>query len=160
MAKKSVVRNAFKMWPKNKEIDRMSKAVEISNENEGFVAIETSPEISDYTAVQKEYFDKLITNNDALGMFCFFPQLDEGVQTNLFNSFEKGKKGTYQKIVNNLTATGREKIEEYQMGFQDCLERDSEFDCQELKADLPQEALDYILDHANSELAAFIRVSE
>jgi len=45
MAKKTVVRRAFNMWPRTdqNQVDRMALAVQISNDNEGFEPIVNSP---------------------------------------------------------------------------------------------------------------------
>jgi recombination protein RecT len=105
-AKKTVIRQSYKTWPKT-DLNRLAEAVNISNENEGFDFIQTSPALGQYTAETKEYFDQLITNSDALGMFIFQHSLsDESVFTNLYHSFEKGSKGKYQAIVKDLTERG------------------------------------------------------
>jgi recombination protein RecT len=106
MAKKAVIRNAFKTWPKTDKFARLEEAVHISNENEGFAPILTSPELGSYTAEQKGYFDQLITNADALGMYTFQCTCDQSVFTNLYNSFEKGSVTKYKKIVGDLIARG------------------------------------------------------
>jgi recombination protein RecT len=36
MAKKTVIRNAFKTWPKTETLDRLAMAIDLSNQNEGF----------------------------------------------------------------------------------------------------------------------------
>ena len=61
MAKKTVIRNAFKMWPKWATTDQLAQAVHLSNENEGFEPInDTGPDIESYNAEQKVYFDSMI----------------------------------------------------------------------------------------------------
>jgi hypothetical protein len=85
---------------------KVLEAVHISNENEGFAPILTSPELGSYTAEQKGYFDQLITNADALGMYTFQCTCDQSVFTNLYNSFEKGSVTKYKKIVGDLIARG------------------------------------------------------
>jgi len=62
-AKKTVVRRAFKMWPKTDQ-NRMALAVDISNNNEGFEPIATSPNIQESTPDQKIYFDQLIESSN------------------------------------------------------------------------------------------------
>lgn len=105
-ARKTVVRRATKMWPKT-NLHRLSEAVELSNQNEGFEPIVTSPSLGQYTVDQKEYFDSLITGANALGMYVFQQTItDETIFINLFHSFEKGKKGKYQSIVNDLLSRG------------------------------------------------------
>lgn len=107
-AKKTVIRRAFKTWPRTDErrMQMLASAVELSNQNEGFEPIITSPEIRDYTAEQKAYFDQLITNNNKLEMFVFLTTIDESVRNNLYHSFDKGKKGKYQQIVDELYKNG------------------------------------------------------
>lgn len=106
MAKKSVVRRAFKLWPHTTELERLENAVALSNSNEGFEPIQTSPSLGQYTGEQKTYFDQLISKSDALEMFVFTKTLDESTFTNLYHSFEKGQKGKYQKIVDDLSQKG------------------------------------------------------
>ncbi len=113
-AKKTVIRRAFKTWPRT-NLHQMAQAVELSNENEGFEPIISSPALGQYTADQKEYFDQLIVSSDALGMYCFQHSLsDESIFVNLYHSFEKGQKGKYQAIVKDLSAKG------FSL-FEDCL---------------------------------------
>lgn len=105
-AKKTVVRNAFKMWPKGEHMDRLEQAVHISNENEGFEPIVTEPRMSQYSADQKAYFDSLIEKSDAIGMFALQATMDENAFNNLYHSFPKGKKGQYQRVVADLLRNG------------------------------------------------------
>ncbi len=107
-AKKTCVRRGFKMWPRTDErrMAMLAQAVELSNQNEGFEPILTSPEIKDYTADQKAYFDQLLVNNDKLNMFVFLTSIDESVRNNLYHSFEKGTKGKYQRLVDDLYKEG------------------------------------------------------
>jgi len=108
MAKKSVIRQAFKMWPRTNE--RAAEAVHMSNENEGFEPLQTSPEITDFTGDQKSYFDQLIEKGDPLGMYvfsCSFDLTDASsagatIWVSLLHSFEKGSKGKYQALVHHL----------------------------------------------------------
>jgi phage RecT family recombinase len=113
-AKKTVIRRAFKTWPRTDErrMAMLANAVELSNQNEGFEPIVTSPEIRDFTADQKAFFDQLITTSDKIGMFTFLTSIDEGVRNNLYHSFEKGSKGKYQRIVDDLYKEGAAAISE------------------------------------------------
>lgn len=113
MAKKTVVRLAFKMWPRSTGDERMAQAVHLSNENEGFEPIVTSPEIREFTADQKAYFDQLITSNDAIGMYVFSEGIERGVFTNLYHSFPKGEKGKFQQIVDGLFREGKAQFNDY-----------------------------------------------
>lgn len=112
-AKKTVVRRAFKMWPRSVASDRMAQAVHLSNENEGFEPIINNPNIMDFTAEQKRYYDQLIEQNNALGMYVFLQTVEESVRNNLYHSFEKGTKGKFQQIVDSLYGNGEAQFRDY-----------------------------------------------
>jgi len=107
MIKKAMIKRASKQWPKTDREGRLEKAVAVMNEYEGSDQLLTSPQLGDFNVEQKKYFDQLITDSDALGMFCFQHSLsDESIFTNLYHSFEKGQKGKYQAIVKDLSSRG------------------------------------------------------
>lgn len=108
--KKTTIRRGYKTWPKTESDDRLALAVQLSNENEGFEPILTSPELGQYTAEQKGYFDQLIQKSDAIEMLLFTKSIDESVFTNLYHSFTAGQKGKYQGIVDSLCRQGHEKL--------------------------------------------------
>ena len=109
MAKKAVVRRAFKMWPMTDE--RAAHAVDLSNVNEGFEPILSAPEGGQYTGEQKEYFDQMIEQGDAIGMVVFEHTIDnETTFTNLYHSFEKGTKTKYMRIIDALLKSGHDKV--------------------------------------------------
>lgn len=115
MAKKTVVRRAFNMWPRTDQhrMQRMALAVEISNNNEGFEPLVTSPDLGQYTDEAKKYFDQVIADSDALEMHVLRRTTPEVEFNNLYSSFEKGTKGKYQRIIDNLIRNGHEQFEEY-----------------------------------------------
>jgi len=122
MAKKAVIRNAFKTWPKTDKFARMEEAVHISNENEGFEPILSSPILGQYTADQKGHFDTLITHGDAIGMYTLQCTIDESTFTNLYHSFERGEKGKYQSIIKELLSKGASAVTDCVTAIQDSIE--------------------------------------
>jgi recombination protein RecT len=155
-AKKTVVRNAFKMWPKGEHMDRLEQAIHMSNENEGFEPIVTAPNLSSFTPEQKQYFDNCISSSDAIRMFCFMTSLDQGVQTNLYNSFEKGTITKYKQIVTGLIMKGQSLFVDIKTALEEAAASDDELAAKELLEDLPQEAIDYIKEKTDSETSNFI----
>lgn len=140
-AKKSVIRRAFKTWPRTNH-RAMAEAVHLSNENEGFEPILTAPEIGQFTADQKGLFDQMIVGNDAIGMFVFSQTLDDqSVFTSLYHSFEKGQKGKYQKIIDALLNDGQTMVNEYLDEIERYTQCGDESGIQELIADLSPDAL-------------------
>ncbi len=112
-AKKTVIRRAFKTWPRSVVGDRMALAVDISNENEGFEPIINSPNIEQPTVDQNEYFTQMIEQQDAAGMFVFSRTVSPAVMVSLYNSFPNGKKTEYKNIVRHLESNGAAIVNEW-----------------------------------------------
>lgn len=157
MAKKTVIRNAFKTWPKTQSMERLALAVELSNQNEQFEPIVTSPEIYHYTEDQKAYYDQLLEKSDAIGMFVFATSIGQGVQTSLYNSFEHGSKGKYQKVIDSLLTDGRAQIKDCQQAIEEAAGNDDDMGVKEIIEDLPQEAVDYICENTDDETRQMIQ---
>lgn len=164
MAKKSVVRRAFKMLPKTKELDRAQNAIHMSNENEGFEPILTEPNVNQFTGDQKAYFDQLIEKGDALGMYCFQNSLHGGdvsgagydVWVSLCHSFPKGVKGKYRQIVDSLSERGSGLFEDLVDSFLQHYEEGSETAIRELLEDLSSDAIDLLKTQLEAEHASLI----
>lgn len=145
MAKKTAVRQGFKMWPRTDErrMERMSMAVHLSNENEGFEPIISSPGYGQYTADQKGFFDQLIESGDALGMYVFMESFghdassnDASVMVSLYHSFPHGEKGKYRRIVDGLRESGKAIFEDYLTGLQASIVNEDESGIREIIAEL------------------------
>ncbi len=154
--KKTVIRRAFKTWPKTDTLERLESAVMLSNDNEGFEPILSSPPLGQYTADQKTYFDQLITQGDAIGMFLFAQSVDEGLFTNLYHSFEKGQKGKYQGIVDRLTQEGAAKLLELTEAAQEQAANGHDLGIAETLQGLSDEAVEYIKGKCDRETVAII----
>lgn len=144
MARKTVVRNAFKMWPRTDErrYSMLAEAVELSNQNEGFEPIQTTPNLNQVTPDQKEYFDQLIEKSDALGMYVFSESIraiGDAPWISLYHSFPKGEKGKYQKVVNELTARGMSMFSEIMDATSQAIESNDDLAAKELICDLSDE---------------------
>lgn len=157
MCKKAVMRNAFKTWPKTDKFARMEEAVHMSNENEGFEPLITSPEIKQNTASEKQYLDELIEKSDHVRMFCFMTSLEVGVQTNLRHSFEKGTKGKYAAIIDQLQENGRNEVHDCKAVIQLAMAENDDSAAQELLEDMSQEAIDWIITNSDDEAGVYIR---
>jgi len=119
MAKKTVIRRAFKTWPKGNS--RMDLAVQLSNENTGFEPLINNPTPQSYSVEQKQFFDQLIEKNDSVGMYLFSKSFDlgdgsghgAGEWISLMHSFPKGQKGKMGDLVNKLKENGKNIIHTY-----------------------------------------------
>ena len=118
--KKTVVRRAFKMWPRSTGMERLTAAVDISNQNEGFEPIINAPNLQQATPIQNEFFVALMEKSDNLGMFVFSKTIPAAVFTNLFNSFEGGKITQNKALVNKMVADGAANAMEWIDSLQNC----------------------------------------
>ena len=155
-AKKTVVRRAFKMWPKTDQ-NRMALAVDISNNNEGFEPIATSPNISSYNDEQKEYFDQLISQNQELAMFVFLEGLEQSIQISLNRSFEHGSIGKYQKLVNSLKEGGRAILNNIITSMELAINNDDTAGCAEIMVELSQQEQALLYDRLHDEYSTALR---
>jgi recombination protein RecT len=155
--KKTVLRRAFKTWPKTDTLERMEAAVHMSNENEGFEPILSSPSLGNYTADQKGFFDKLIETSNATGMFVFSKTLDESTFTNLYHSFENGQKGKYQAIVKKLTEDGAAQLRDITDTINEAASRDDDMGVKESALELTGDELDYIWADLSKEAQKIIQ---
>jgi len=145
-AKKTVIRQAFKTWPRT-DLHRLATAVDISNDNEGFEPILTSPNLGDVTIDSKEYFDSLIEKNDALGMYVFqviSNEKSDSSLTNLYHSFEKGQKGKYQRVIDDLINRGYNTVCDIRLGLVGALSCDDPSGVIELLDSLTKDEIDVI----------------
>ena len=156
MRKKTVVRNQFKMLPKNKDASRMSDAVEISNNNEGIELIINNPDIKEYTADQKAYFNQMIEKSDAIGMFCFMKSIPEGVYVSLYNSFSSDIT-KFKRIVGDLEKNGAAQILDCKSEIEISISNDDEMGAKQIIEDLSTEAVNFILDNTDDETRRFIQ---
>ena len=154
MAKKAVVRRAFKMWPMTDE--RAAHAVDLSNVNEGFEPILSAPSGGEYTAEQKEYFDQMIEQGDAIGMVVFEQTIDnETTFTNLYHSFEKGTKTKYMRIIDALLKSGHDKVMSICADIEGSISDDVAI--AEIWEELTADEQGYIMTKLSSETQSIIR---
>lgn len=116
MAKKTVIRRAHKTWPRSNKDEheiRLARAVQMSNENEGLQLTKSSPDMGEYSDETKVYFDQLIEKSEALEMHIFQRTTEPRLFTNLYHSFDKGNKGKYQRIIDELLSRGHAEFHEY-----------------------------------------------
>jgi len=156
MAKKTVIRQSFKLWPRSSVSDRMAQAVELSNQNEEFEPLKSSPELQEYSEEQKRYFDQLIEKSDAIAMFCFIKQIGAGVYMSLYNSFDKDIT-KYKRIIGDLERNGAAQALECLQAVEESASREDDLGVMEIITDLPQEAVVYIKENTDDDTRKFIQ---
>ncbi len=155
MAKKAVIRNAFKTWPLSDE-RRLAEAVHLSNENEGFEPINFPQASND----AQDYFNRLIETSDALRMYVFKQTFGfSGGQSenqitawgSLFNHFPKGTKIKNTELVNDLCKKGENIFMDYLSVFVDALSNDDQVATNELLSELDSDVVDLLKENLSYE---------
>lgn len=100
---------------------------------------------------QFQQFQSLINNEDSIGMLKFMGSMSHEVQTELYNSFPRGKKVEGKKIVSDMIQKGSSMVTEYaDCIMQYALEQD-EGGLREVKSDLTDSELELVLPRLDDE---------
>jgi|GEM_PF-1871705 len=147
MVRKTVTKKASKMWPRSDNHDaerRLANAVQMSYDNEEVKLTTSNPQLNDYTDQQKDFYNQLISDSDALGMYIFQCTIAQGVKSNLYHSFVDGTKGKFQRIVDDLYSQGFDKFTEYLNLFAQAQESGDSDAMLELEAELTETEIEFI----------------
>lgn len=103
MAKKTILKRAYKSWPQTPNRKRVDLAVEALHEVEGTA----------YTIDQHIEFMKLLQDGEAIKFFAFRHKVGDAVWIALYNSFEKGQKVKMKEKASALESEGIRLLNEY-----------------------------------------------
>lgn len=117
MAKKAIIKRAYKQWPKTERSEQLTQAVSLLNEQEGN---------KDDKDLKMEFDEKLLDESD-MEFYLYVQTLDESDYQNLFNSGENKKKMEFKKMVKDKVHLGHAEAQE--------LVRDASSDDDETKED-------------------------
>lgn len=149
MAKKTIIKRAYKSWPQTPNRQRMDEAVSVLHETEGTA----------YTLEQQAEFMGYVQSDDALGLYTMSRRTPQHVWTALFNSFEHGQKTSGKQKVRDLENKGLAIITEYAESLAGRAEDQDAPGAQELLAELSEEQREIVLERLPEEQQDFIRNS-
>lgn len=147
MAKKTLVKRAYKSWPQTKDRERLDRAVAALNEHEGTA----------YTLEQQAHYLTLLRNGDALEFYAFRMSLPDHVWIALHNSFEKGHKVKGKEQANQLEKEG---IDAYNACIADLIslvESEDADGVKEIIDELSDDARDLIMANIPQNVRSFIQ---
>ncbi len=168
MAKKTVLRRAFKTWPRSIQSAALATAVEASNKNEGWEEIpQTSPDLGMVDDSVKAQFDQHITEDNGVALLVMRKGLTEREWTNLYHSFpsrppknpdgtQPPGKGHYQKIVDDLVNGAQAQIRQYVELLADAYATSDEMAISELLEEMSEAERDMVIDLSESDVALVI----
>ena len=88
--------------------------------------IKFDPQTEGYTDEEKIIWDRWITNNDSLSMYTYSQVALATKFADLYHSFERGRKGYYQQIIDMLVRQGEEEFNKYLVLYQECADIENE----------------------------------
>lgn len=103
MAKKAMIKRAYKQWPKTDKTSQLATAVAVMNQHEG-------NEEFGHTAEQLEKYLKYLNEGTPIEFSGFLDSVDEEVLMSLYASGEKGKKMEQKKRHGEKEHAGKKDI--------------------------------------------------
>lgn len=144
MAKKTIIKRAYKSWPQTPNRIRLDRAVETLHESEGTA----------FTIEQQGEYLNLLQNGDAVGMFLFTQSLkreNEQALIALYNNFEPGQKVENKKRSTALENAGREMLQEWAANLTACVTSDDAHGVAEIMEDMTPTQTEAVLALLNNE---------
>jgi recombination protein RecT len=141
MAKKTIIKRAYKSWPQTEARQRLDKAVEVLNEHEGMA----------YTIEEHGEYLKYLREGDALGFYLMRRRLPDHVWIALYNSGEKGQKVKMKQEAAELEKAGIEQFNAVKEAIAEAVEQKDPTGLQEVVDELSPAELDGILPELTEE---------
>jgi len=92
MAKKTLIKRAYKSWPQSGGLARIEEAINILNQHEGLESLDTGEvEYLQHSKEQANTFHELL-KGDPVDYVLWWRELDDMIKISLYNSFPKGDK--------------------------------------------------------------------
>lgn len=140
MVKKSVIKRAFKSWPHgSSHASRLEKAVEVSHNTDG-----NSVSLAD---VQE--FTHLLETEESLSFWLFTQSKTDRQNSDLYNSFPKGKKVTGKKAYDDLVKKGWAEAMVVCDDLQQLSDADDEMGVKQIEDEFTKEELNFIYKLGN-----------
>lgn len=151
MAKKTLVKRAYKSWPQSAGKERFDEAINILNQHEGLRLTEHA-KAADYlqhSPEQKAQYDELL-KSDPVDFAIWYDSLDDRIKVSLVNSFEHGEKGKMRDLHESVLNSGREMFLSMLAELTEACEKEDDVGVKELLLETP--------DHQYRALVSALRV--
>jgi recombination protein RecT len=135
MAKKTIIKRAYKSWPQTPARRRLDSAVEALHETEG----------TRYTIEQHERFMKALHDEDEMAFFQLRHEVGTDTWCALFNSFPKGQKTKQKDAARQLEKKGAEQVLQTESDLQSCLDAEDPQGVYEVLSELNSAEREFIL---------------
>jgi len=143
MAKKTILKRAFKQWPQSSDNvqgrDRLEAAVSASHDAEGTA----------YTLEEHAEYMKLFNGGNGLEFYLMRRRTSEDVWNALYNSFEKGKKVANKATADDLEKHGIACMQDYALQITDGSVSGDTSTVEELVLELSEQEMGLVIEHLN-----------
>jgi len=150
MAKKTILKRAYKSWPQTGDRRRLDNAVEALHKSEG----------TRYTIEQQGRYMEALANESALDFYMLRQEVGVDTWCALFNSFPKGEKTKQKQKARELEAKGEQIISEYRDTLNDAAEHKSIGAAREILDELETSELEAVIATVNDTAKRFIESME
>ena len=150
MAKKTILKRAYKSWPQTPNRRRVDLAVEALHQSEGTA----------YTIEQHTEFMELLRKGDALKFYMMRLSLPDHVWIALYNSFDKGHKVEGKKQAAELENQGIAQFNDIKDAIHDAVASDDRGAVEEVLGELDADERAFVLKHLSADAAEYIQAME
>lgn len=150
MAKKTILKRAYKSWPQTPNRRRVDLAVEALHQSEGTA----------FTIEQHAEFMELLRKGDALKFYMMRLSLPDHVWIALYNSFDKGHKVEGKKQAAELETQGIAQFNDIKDAIHDAVASDDRGAVEEVLGELDADERDFVLKHLSADAAEYIHDME
>jgi len=150
MAKKTILKRAYKSWPQTGDRRRLDTAVEALHQSEGAA----------YTIEQHTRYMEHFRKEDALNFYLLRHEVGTDAWCSLFNSFPKGEKTKNKAIARELESKGEQIVKDYLDAIEQAAENEDESGLNELLSELEEKEREFILARVNEDAIRFVRSTQ
>lgn len=146
MAKKTILKRAYKSWPQTPNRKRVDLAVEALHQAEGTA----------YSIEQHTEFMSLLHKGEALKFYMFRLTMEDHVWIALYNSFEKGEKVKGKEKAAALEKEGISQLNDIKDTLKQAVEGDDEGSVSEVLGELDAEEHAFVMKHVPPQVREYI----
>lgn len=150
MAKKTILKRAYKSWPQTPNRRRVDLAVEALHQSEGTA----------FTIEQHAEFMELLRKGDALKFYMMRLSLPDHVWIALYNSFEKGQKVKNKEAASELEKQGIAQFNDIKDAIHDAVSADDRGAVEEVLSELDSDERDFVIKNLSPEAVEYIQAME
>jgi len=150
MAKKTILKRAYKSWPQTGSRQRLDTAVEALHQTEG----------TRYSIDHHTRYMEALRDGDATAFYLLREEVGVDAWCALFNSFPKGEKTKQKNVARELESEGEQIISEYIKAVEDAAEAEDISGLAEVMDEMNERETEVVLARVNGKAHDFVNSLE